>query len=347
MKYTVVGAGAIGGSMAAWLSRAGAEILYVDVVPQHVQAMNEKGLTIQDPREGDFTVPVKAALLDELTEPLEVVFLATKTQHTRSAMEKIAPLLKPEGYVVSLQNGINEYVIAEYVGQNRVIGAFVNWAADYIGPGVIRFGGHSNFVIGELDGSISPRLLELQKFCSPFQPVEVSENVMRQLWSKQVNISAMFATGITHLLIPGGLEFEPSQEAIACLALEAMQVPKKMGVELVDFDDFRPGLYREGRYREAMQVTADHYRPMVKNYTGLYRDLAVRKRPSEIDGTVGTTVEMGEKQGLSLPLSRRLVEMVHEIEAGKREICTENLLELQAEYKRLYPNGLEELRSRV
>ena len=71
------------------------------------------------------------------------------------------------------------------------------------------------------------------------------------------------------------------------------------------------------------------------------------ERPSEIDGTVGTTVEMGEKQGLSLPLSRRLVEMVHEIEAGKREICTENLLELQAEYKRLYPDGLEELRSRV
>ena len=52
-----------------------------------------------------------------------------------------------------------------------------------------------------------------------------------------------------------------------------MQVPKKMGVELVDFDDFRPGLYREGRYREAMQVTADHYRPMVKNYTGLYLSL--------------------------------------------------------------------------
>lgn len=97
---------------------------------------------------------------------------------------------------------------------------------------------------------------------------------MRQLWSKQVNICAMFATGITHLLIPGGMEYQPAQETIACIALEAMQVPKALNIELISFDDFRPDLYRQGRYREALKVTADHYRPMVKNYTGLYRDLA-------------------------------------------------------------------------
>ena len=79
MKYTLVGAGAIGGSMAAWLTRAGAEILYVDAVPDHIRAMNERGLTIRDPRGGDFTVPVKAVHIDDLGEPLEVVFLATKT----------------------------------------------------------------------------------------------------------------------------------------------------------------------------------------------------------------------------------------------------------------------------
>lgn len=347
MKYTLVGAGAIGGSMAAYLSRAGAEILYVDAVPEHVQAMNEKGLTIRDPRNGDFTVPVKAALIDELNEPLEVVFLATKTQHTAAAMEKIAPLLKENGYVVSLQNGLNEYVIADYVGRERTVGAFVNWAADYLEPGVIQFGGHSNFSIGELDGSITPRLLELQTFCAPFQPVEVTGHIMSRLWSKQVNISAMFATGVTHLLIPGGMDFEPSQTAIACIALEAMQVPAALGVPLEAHDDFDPELYRQGLYQQALKVTAEHYRPMVKNYTGLYRDLAVRKRRSEIDGTVGVTVEMGEKQGLTLPLSKKLIEQVHQIEEGKREICTENLLELAADCQRLYPQGLDALRSRA
>ncbi len=347
MKYTLVGAGAIGGSMAAWLSRSGADILYVDVIPEHVQAMNEKGLTILDPSGGDFTVPVKAVLMDDLADSMEVVFLATKTQHTRGAMEKIAPLLKKDGYVVSLQNGLNEYVIAEYVGEERVVGAFVNWAADYIEPGVIQFGIHSHFSIGELDGRVTPRILELRDFCSPFQPVEVTSHIMSRLWSKQVNISAMFATGISLLLIPGGMEFEPSQQAIASLALEAMQVPAKMGIPLESHDDFAPELYRQGRYQQAMRVTADHYRSMVKNYTGLYRDLAVRKRRSEIDGTVGVTVEMGEEQGLDLPMSKKLIEMVHQIEEGKRGISTENLLELAAAFERFYPQGLEELLRRV
>ncbi len=343
MKYTLIGAGGIGASMGAWLSRAGTDILYVDAVSEHVRAMNEWGLTIRDPVNGDFTVPVKAALIDGLNEPLEAVFLATKTQHTRAAMERIAPLLKDNGYVVSLQNGINEYVIAEYVGEQRVIGAFVNWAADYIEPGVIQFGGHSNFVIGELDGKVTGRLMHLQELCSSFQQVEISSQIMRQLWSKQVNICAMFATGITHLLIPGGMEYQPAQETIACIALEAMQVPKALNIELISFDDFRPDLYRQGRYREALKVTADHYRPMVKNYTGLYRDLAVRRRKSEIDGTVGIVVQMGERLGLDLPLNRKLVSMVKEIEGGRRMICTENLLELKSEYGKIYPEGLKQL----
>lgn len=343
MKYTLVGAGAIGGSMAAWISRAGRDILYVDAVADHIQAMNEKGLTILSPKEGDFTVPVKAVSIDELEGPLEAVFLAVKTQHTKSAMEKIRPLLAKDGYVVSLQNGLNEYVIEEYVGKKRVVGAFVNWAADYIEPGVIQFGGRSNFVIGEMDGTITSRLSSLQEFCSPFQRPDISPDVMRQLWSKQVNICAMFATGITHLMIPGGMDYEPAQETIACIALEAMQVPEKLGVELVSFDDFRPDLYREGRYREALKVTADHYRPMVKNYTGLYRDLAVRKRKSEIHGTVGVMVEMGEKMGLKLPLNKKLITMVREIEEGKRSIDTANLISLKEDYERLYPQGLTEL----
>ncbi len=347
MTYTLVGAGAIGASMAAWISRAGADILYVDAVQAHVDAMNEKGLTITDPAGEDFTVPVRACHINDLKQPLDVVFLATKTQHTRAAMEKIAPLLSENGMVVSLQNGINEYCIAEYVGKERVIGAFVNWAADYFGPGVIQFGGFSNFHIGELSGEITPRLQALAEFIAPFQPVELSPHIMSALWGKQVNISAMFATGITHLLIPGGMEYEPTQGAIAAIALEAMQVPKVMQVPLFAHDDFDPELYKAGRYKEALQLTADHYAVMVKNYTGLYRDLAVRKRVSEIEGTVGVTVAMGEQLGLSLPVNRRLVEIVQQIERGERDICTENLEELQEFASRCYPEGLEALRRSV
>ena len=340
MKYTLIGAGAIGGSMAAYISRAGGEILYVDVVPEHVSALNRCGMRIYTPGKEDFTVPVKAELLQDLDEPLECVLLATKSQHTADAMKVIAPLLKPEGFVVSLQNGLNEYIISDYAGRERTVGAFVNWAADYMSPGVIQFAGHSNFAIGELDGRTTERVLALQEFFTPFQKPEISGNILSQLWSKQVNICAMFATGMTPLMIDGGMIFPETQETIACIALEAMQVPYKLGVPLVEFDDFKPELYRQGRYADAMKATSDHYHRMVKNYTGLYRDLAVRKRKSEIDGTVGLTIEIGEREGLELPLCRKFVGMIKEIEAGERLIRTENLLELKKEYEKLYPEGL-------
>lgn len=329
MKHNVIfGAGAIGGSMGAYLARSGFDVLFVDQAVEHVDAINSNGLTIEG-IDGEFTVSAPAVLPSELKGPLDVVFLAVKSQHTAAAMEVIAPLLADDGFVVSLQNGINEYTISEYIGADRTIGAFVNWAADYISPGRIKFGGKSNFIIGELNGVLSPRLLTLQKDLQTFLSAQVTNNIMGYLWSKQVNISVMFATGMTPLSIAEGLEYPDTQDVYTALALEAMQVPEALGVVLEAFDDFDPGLYRQKRYGDALKKTADHYRHMLKNRTGLYRDLAIRKRPSEIDGTVGHTVIKGEELGLALPCNKRMVELVHEIEKGHRSMGIENVFELK------------------
>ena len=135
-------------------------------------------------------------------------------------MDTIAPLLTENGYIVSLQNGINEYTIAERVGADRTIGAFVNWAADYISPGRIKFGGKSNFIIGELNGEMSERIKSLEKDMQAFLPAQVTDNIMGYLWSKQVNISVMFATGMTPLTISEGRDHPDTQDVWA-LALEA------------------------------------------------------------------------------------------------------------------------------
>jgi len=327
-KYVIYGAGAIGGSMGAYLAKSGFDILFVDKDKDHVEAINQKGLTIEG-IDGEFTVSVKAVLPSQLKEPLDAVFLAVKSQHTVDALDTIAPLLTENGYIVSLQNGINEYTIAERVGADRTIGAFVNWAADYISPGRIKFGGKSNFIIGELNGEMSERIKTLEKDMQAFLPAQVTDNIMGYLWSKQVNISVMFATGMTPLTISEGLDHPDTQDVYVALALEAMQVPEALGVELETFDDFDPELYRQKRYKEALKKTADHYRYMLKNRTGLYRDLAVRKRPSEIDGTVGHTVKKGEELGLALPCNKRMVELVHEIEKGHRSMGIENVYELK------------------
>ncbi|MDX6453922.1 MAG: 2-dehydropantoate 2-reductase, partial [Gaiellaceae bacterium] len=111
MEYVVVGAGAIGGTVGARLARDGHDVLLCDADPEHVAAVNDRGLTIEGPVE-QFTVRVQAVSPAELPRRLGAVLLAVKSQHTGAALDAIGPRLAPDGFVVSLQNGVNEPVIA-------------------------------------------------------------------------------------------------------------------------------------------------------------------------------------------------------------------------------------------
>ena len=115
MRYVVVGGGAIGGTVAAGLVRDGHDVLVCDADPEHVAAINRDGLTIEGPVE-EYTVHVPAVAPDELPAELDHVLLAVKAHHTGDAMRTIAPRLAPNGYVVSLQNGMNEPEIVAAVG---------------------------------------------------------------------------------------------------------------------------------------------------------------------------------------------------------------------------------------
>ncbi len=139
MRYAVIGAGAIGGTVAAALVRDGHEVLLCDADTEHVAAINADGLRIEGPVE-EHTVRVQAVTPDRLEGPLEAVLLAVKAHHTAAAVAPVAPLLAADGFVVSLQNGFNEDAIAAAVGRQRVVGAFVNFGADVIAPGRILRG---------------------------------------------------------------------------------------------------------------------------------------------------------------------------------------------------------------
>ena len=116
MRYTVIGAGAIGGTVGAHLVRGGESVLFVDQDVEHVRVMNQRGLTIRGFDE-TFTVPVDATTPDALPNDLETVLLAVKAPATEAAVKTFAPRLTTDGCVVSLQNGLNEITIASVVGQ--------------------------------------------------------------------------------------------------------------------------------------------------------------------------------------------------------------------------------------
>ncbi len=154
----VVGCGAIGGTIAAGLARDGHEVLVCDAIPDVVTAVSTNGIRIEGPVE-NFTVPVTAVNPADLPERLDgPVLIAVKAHHTAAAAALVAPRLTGDGFVVSMQNGLNCAVLADAVGAERVVEACVNFGADAIAPGVILRGNRATLMVGETDGSVTDRV---------------------------------------------------------------------------------------------------------------------------------------------------------------------------------------------
>jgi 2-dehydropantoate 2-reductase len=327
MRYTVVGAGAIGGTVGAHLVRGGESVLFVDADAAHVRAMRAQGLTVRGFSE-TFTVPVDAVTPDELPPgPLETVLLAVKAPATEAAVASFAEQLAPDGCIVSLQNGLNELVISRLVGAQRTVGAFVNFSADYLEPGLIHFGGRGAFWIGELSGSSTPRLLELQRVLGHWGSVQVTDNIWGFLWGKQAYGAMLFATALSNDSMADAIDAHRS--VMVELAREVLRVARANGVSPLGFDGFSPVAIESGDgLSESLDSLIAVRRGDEKTHSGVWRDLAVRKRRTEVDAHFLPIVADARRHGLSVPMLERLIAMIHEIEDGRRELGTRNIDEL-------------------
>lgn len=334
MTVTIIGAGAIGGVTGAALARAGHDVLLVDQAADHVAAVNAGGVTVVMP-EGAWTAPMRAVTPGALPARLDLVLLAVKAHHTAGALDTIAPRLAPDGTVVSLQNGLNEAVIAARIGEARTIGCLVNWAADWVAPGRIQHGGHGAFVVGELDGSLTPRVKDLAGLLGVVEATQVTSNIQGFKWSKHVYAALLTATALVDAHVYEVVERSPAiQRMLVALVAEGIAVAEAEGVQLEAFDEFDPAWYRAGRAGDAgavaraMGAISTFYRGHTKTKTGIWRDLVVRKRKTEVEAHLGATLERADRHGLRLPLTRRLLALIGEIETGRRPMAWENLDEL-------------------
>ena len=334
MTITIYGAGAIGGITGARLAHAGHDVLLVDKAEDHVAAINARGLTIES-REGIINIAVHAITPDALGSGLELVLLAVKSQDTPAALDVLKPRLAPDGTIVSLQNGLNEELIAAAVGAHRTVGCLVNWAADWQAPGRILHGGEGALVLGELDGRRSERVQGLAKLLDVVAPTRVSDNILGYTWAKHVYGSLLVATALVDAHVYEVVERSPEiQQMLVALVMESMDVALRAGIRLEPFDEYDPADYYaaargdlDARDR-AMASIATHYRAATKTKTGIWRDLAVRKRKTEVGALLGATVAKARGYGLAMPLTERLIAMIEELETGRRQMAWANLDEL-------------------
>jgi len=336
MTITIYGAGAIGGVTGAALARAGHDVLLVDRAEDHVAAMNAHGLTIES-REGSVTVPVRAITPGALDHELGLVLLAVKSQDTSAALEVLTPRLAEAGAIVSLQNGLNEELIAEKIGAPRTVGCLVNWAADWVAPGRILHGGHGALVLGELDGRMSDRVQGLAKLLAVVAPTEVTDNVLGYTWAKHVYGALLVATAVVDAPVYEVVERSPAvQQMLVALVVENMRIAEAAGIRLEPFDEYAPADYRAAARgdlaarQRAMEIIARHYRQHTKTKTGIWRDLVVRRRKTEVGALLGATVAKARTLGLGMPLTERLIAMIEDLELGRRAMSWNNVDELVA-----------------
>jgi len=320
-RILVWGAGAIGGIIGAYLARAGHEVTFVDIERDHVAAIRGPGLHIHGPVE-DFTIQAPAFLPDEVTGAWPRVFLCVKAHHTVAACHALLRHLAPDGYVLSLQNGLCETLIAGIVGPGRTMGAFVNFGADWMGPGSILFGNRGAVVLGEIDGAMTPRLAALHADMQAFEPDAVmTPDIWSYLWGKLGYGSMLFAQALGDMGIADCLARPELLPAWRALGGEAVAVALAEGVTPRGFNGFDPDAFRPGASTAAAQASIDAMvafnRPSAKTHSGVWRDLAVRKRQTEVDVQIAPIVEIGARHGLPCPTIARLVALIHEVEQGR------------------------------
>ena len=327
MQLTIIGAGAIGGTIGAHLARDGHDVLLCDADEAHVDAINRDGLSIEGPVE-NFTADVRAVSPDGLPGELTRVAIAVKSHHTPAAAELLRGRLAPDGpgsesaqesYVVSFQNGLTADAITAVTGPGRLVTSFVNFGADVLAPGRIMQGNVATFRVGEPEGGvITPRVAELAAALPYAQP---TGNIMGYLWGKEAYGAMLFAGAVSPLSIAETLEDPRWRPLMLAVAREVLaQAPvKPEGFDGFEPDDLEGSLGRLAAFN----------RGSAKSHSGIYRDLVVRKRKTEVDG------QLGELRG---PLTARITTIIHAIERGERQVDMANLEELAA-YERTLRAG--------
>ena len=318
-SYTVVGAGAIGGTLAFHLAEAGHRVCVVDADEEHARRIAEHGITVTR-GEGSRTVPVARSITvaEVLDEPVTRVLLAVKAQATGDAMRWLAPRLSAAGFVAALQNGLHEQVIAAHLGADRTVGAFVNLFADVTAPGEIRDGGLGALVVGELDGRDSERVRSVVQDLQAWGPAQSTSNVYGYLWSKLGFGAMLVATSLADA--PMAELIDTHRRLMHGLAAEVYAVASAEGVVLEAFDAYDPHPYAgddDNAKDDATDKLVAWLRTQSKDRSGIWRDIAVRRRPTEVPVHYTPVLERAARHAIETPAIARLLRHIGELEAGE------------------------------
>jgi 2-dehydropantoate 2-reductase len=203
------------------------------------------------------------------------------------------------------------------------MGCFVNFGADYLDPGVVQYAGRGAVVLGEIDGRLTPRLAELHGAFLDFDDrAIVTTNIWGYLWGKLAYGAQLFATALTNDSIADALADPRYRDVYVEIAREVLRVARARGIAPEGFNGFDPRAFGPDADRGIAERSLDDMvafnRKSAKSHSGIWRDIAVRRRRTETDAQLGPIVALGTEAGVPTPLVSRLIELMHEVEDRRR-----------------------------
>jgi 2-dehydropantoate 2-reductase len=347
-RIAFVGAGALGGYVGGYFAHQGEDVTLIDMWPENIDAIRERGLELDGVTpEERFTV--KNARTMHLTEvqslskekPIDIAFVSVKSYDTEWATLLIKPYLAPDGYIVSLQNCVNEEKIAGIVGWGKTLGVIASViSVEMFDAGRIRRtaakGGdkHTVFRVGEVHGVITDRVRELVAMFSKIDSAKGSTNLWGERWSKlSQNGMRNGVSALTGLTSPQ-CDLNPAVRRFAIqLGGEAVRVATALGYQLEKIGGLKGELYElaaRGNGDAMAEVEAHMVARAKENPRGdmqrpsMAQDIGKGRR-TEIDFMNGYIVDKGKMLGIPTPAHEKLVDLVHKVERGEIEASAGHL----------------------
>jgi 2-dehydropantoate 2-reductase len=335
-----MGAGAIGGTVAAHLTEVDVDVTAVTTNQRIAEAVQTRGFRVTgDGNERSIEGRIAVGIPEG--ETFDLVLLATQPPQVEEAARTALPHLADDGNMVVFQNGLCESRIAEIAGPGRVIGAIVAWGASMPEPGLYDRTSSGSFTLGRMDGPNDEAVRALGRELEAIGPVTYTDNLPGARWSKLAINSAISSLGtiggdrlgalITSRRVRR-LALEIFTEAVAVARAEEVKLEKVAGTVDLDWlalDD------AERRKRGSAGLTAKHalllavgmrYRRLRSSMLSAIE----RGRTPAIDFLNGEIVRHAEKHGIEVPLNRLITETVHAIARGEKTSSRELVYEIYA-----------------
>lgn len=336
-RIVFIGAGALGGYVGGHLTRAGHDVTLIDPWPEHVEYMRRNGIQLSGTTPAErYSVPVNARHVCDVQglvkqKPIDIAFVSVKSYDTEWATLLIRPYLAPDGFVVSLQNCINEERIAQHIGWGRTVGCIASLiAVELYQAGHVKrtvpMGGerHTVFRVGEPHGRVTRRVEEVAELLRSVDSAKVTTNLWGERWSKLVvNSMRNGLSAATGLYGNQRDALEGPRWVSIRLGSEAVRVGQTLGFQLERMQGMEPeALARAGEgHRDALAeitdiIVEDATRRSDDQRPSMAQDIAKGRR-TETDFINGFVAARGAEIGVPAPMHAKMNEAVKRVERGE------------------------------